>query len=43
MKESVIYGKINSSICIKNNQLLARLMKNAVLNKSYDPSNIEDK
>ena len=43
MKESVSYGKINSSICIKNNQLLARLMKNAVLNKSYDPSNIEDK
>ena len=43
MKESVNYGKINSSICIKNNQLLARLMKNAVLNKSYDPSNIEDK
>ena len=43
MKESVNYGKINSSTCIKNNQLLARLMKNAVLNKSYDPSNIEDK
>ena len=43
MKESINYGKINSSICIKNNQLLARLMKNAVLNKSYDPSNIEDK
>ena len=43
MKESVNYGKINSSICIKNNQLLARLMKNTVLNKSYDPSNIEDK
>lgn len=43
MKESVKYGKINSSSCIKNNQLLVRLMKNAVLNKSYDPSNIEDK
>jgi valyl-tRNA synthetase len=43
MKESVNYGKINSSICIKNNQFLIRLMKNTVLNKSYDPSNIEDK
>ena len=43
MKESFNYGKINSPVCIKNNQLLARLMKNAVLNKSYDPSNIEEK
>ena len=43
MKESFIYGKIKLSICIKMKQSLVRLMKSAVLNKSYDPSNIEDK
>ena len=43
MKENDNNCKINSSICIKNNQFSTKFMKNTFLEKSYDPSNIEDK